>query len=78
MVVLSHILFTMYIEILFYELKREGVGYHMNGELQVSSGTLMIVYYCQPSNTVYGKYAKIFNILFNSVKSKLKCFNVKN
>ena len=30
--VLSPILFTMYIDGLFYELKRAGVGCHINGE----------------------------------------------
>ena len=44
--VLSPILFTMYIDGLFYELKRAGVGCHINGEYAGAFGTLMILYYC--------------------------------
>ena len=44
--VLSSILFTVYIDGLFYELKRAGVGCHINGEYAGVLGTLMILYYC--------------------------------
>ena len=53
--------------------------------VQVPMGTLMLLYYCplcymrlKHYITVCKDYAKMFNILFNPIKLKLICFNVKH
>ena len=79
------ILFTMYFDGLFYELKRVGVGCHTNGEYAGAFGYTDDIVLLSPSLyalkhsiTLCDDYAKRFNILFNSIKSKLMCFNVKH
>ena len=83
--VLSLILFTMYIDGLFYELKRAGVGCHINGEYAGAFGYADDIVLLSPSLcalkhsiTLCEDYAKRFKILFNPIKSKLMCFNVKH
>ena len=75
--VLSPILFTMYIDGLFYELKRAGVGCHINGEYVGAFGYADDIILLSPSLcalkhsiTLCEDYAKRFKILFNSIKSK--------
>ena len=76
--VLSPILFTMYIDGLFYELKRAGVGCHINGEYAGAFGYADDIVLLSPSLcalkhsiTLCEDYAKRFKILFNPIKSKL-------
>ena len=83
--VLSPILFTMYIDGLFYELKRAGVGCHINGEYAGAFGYADDIVLLSPSLcalkhsiTLCEDYAKRFKILFNPIKSKLMCLNVKH
>ena len=83
--VLSPILLTMYIDGLFYELKRAGVGCHINGEYAGAFGYADDIVLLSPSLcalkhsiTMCEDYAKRFKILFNRIKSKLMCFNVKH
>ena len=83
--VLSPILFTMYIDGLFYELKRTCVGCHINQEFAGAFGYADDIVLLSPSLdalkhsiTICENYAKRFHILFNPIKSKLMCFNVDN
>ena len=83
--VLSPILFTMYIDGLFYELKRAGVGCHINGEYAGAFGHADDIVLLSPSLcalkhsiTLCEDYAKRFKILFNHIQSKLMCFSVKH
>ena len=83
--VLSPILCTMYIDGLFYELKRAGVGCHINGEYAGAFGYADDIVLLSPSLcalkhsiTLCEDYVIRFKILFNPIKSKLMCFNVKH
>ena len=83
--VLSPILFTMYIDGLFYELKGAGVGCHINGEYAGAFGYADDIVLLSPSLcalkhsiTLCEDYTKRFKILFNPIQSKLMCFNVKH
>ena len=82
--VLSPILFTMHIDG-FYEHQRAGVGCHINGEYAGAFGyandiVLLFpsLYALKHSIILCEDYAKRFKILFNPIKSKLMCFNVKH
>ena len=75
----------MYIDGLFYELKRVGVGCHINeeyaGAFEYADDIVLLspsLYVLKHYITVCEDYAKRFNILFNPIKSKLMCFNVKH
>ena len=75
--VLSPILFTMYIDGLFYELKRAGVGCHINGEYACAfwyADDIVLLspllYALKHYITVCEDNAKRFNILVNPMKSK--------
>ena len=77
--------YYMYIDGLFYELKRAGVGCHINGEYAGAIGYADDIVLLSPSLcalkhsiTLCEDYAKRFKILFNTIKSKLMCFNVKH
>ena len=80
--VLSPILFIMYIDGLFYELKRAGVGRHINrdyaGAFGYADNIVLLspsLYALKHSITLCEDYAKRFKILFYP---KLMCFNVKH
>ena len=72
----------MYIDGLFYELKRAGVGCDINGEYAGAFGYADDIVLLSPSLcalkhsiTLCEDYAKRFKILLNPIK--LMCFNVK-
>ena len=71
----------MYIDGLFYEHKRAGVGCHISGEYAGGFGNADDIVVWSPS--LYAlKYCinvcEDFNILSNPIKSKLMCFNIKH
>ena len=72
-VVLSQILFTMYIDGLLYELKRAGVGCHINGEYVGAFCIFLYIVLLFPS-----LYALKHYITVCEDYPKLMCFNYKH
>ena len=72
--VLSPILFTMYIDGLFYKLKRAGVGCHINGGAFGYADDIVLMspslYALKHVITLCENYEKRLKILFNPIQSK--------
>ena len=82
---LSHLLFTLYIDMLFIRLQDLGLGCHIGPIFVVLDGYADYVPLVTPTLYAMDKMIKVCGIfaekkklLFNPLKSKLLCYNVDN
>ena len=81
--VVSSLLFNIYIDNLFIELKQIGLGCHVGptfaGAFGYADDVALIapsIYALKKIISVCESYAERHHIIFNSTKSKLLCYNV--